>query len=43
MPDAGPAEPADEAYDHLFEQLLERLRTDLQRHRGSWWHNLFHR
>lgn len=37
-------EPSEEAYDTFFEGLLEQLRSPMpHEHKGSWWHNLFHR
>lgn len=30
-------------YRDYLDELLTQLRTDLMEHKGSWWHNLFHR
>ena len=35
--------PTSEAYDAFLDELLWQVRTDLPMHKGSWWHNLFHR
>jgi len=35
--------PTSDAYDAFLEELLWQVRTDLPMHKGSWWHNLFHR
>jgi len=35
--------PTPDAYDAFLEELLWQVRTDLPMHKGSWWHNLFHR
>ncbi len=32
-----------EAYDAFLDELLWQVRTDRPMHKGSWWHNLFHR
>jgi hypothetical protein len=38
------AEPAtSDVYDAFLDELLWQVRTDLPMHKGSWWHNLFHR
>lgn len=35
--------PTSDTYDAFLEEVLSQVRTDVPSHKGSWWHNLFHR